>query len=721
MWHKSLLRVAAVLTACVLAGGSTAASAASAGSSPPGTTPAGGLPTPPALLWPRFSEPQTLYVANAEHMPGVNLLTATTLQGLYNAGQKTSRLFLIQSSQDEFWLKQLPASIHQVTVTPPPGQILLTTLLKQFGAGIKHAVEVDPANPDTINLATTMASIDHAIVIHPAQVSGVKALGITVPTALNLDNQQFTRWKGNPAQTYQWGVKYLLPRTSTKLLVMLNSNNNGNLRDYAVATGAFTFWLTSIDPADKPVMKTIISHTPANTPIMGYIPNETADVAYLSSLGHFLNASDLLDNESVWAAMPVPAKALRESTQPAPIAARPGTVYVAFVTSDGDNAQYMQHQMADLWAGPDLGAVPAGWTVSPGTAYFYPTMLEYFNSHLPADSELDAGPSGIGYASQTNSSALGQFAKISGQIMAFDGLHSTNSYEPSAAQAQYAKAATPAIASISQKDPLLEEQLGGTVLFGKTSSYMNAPQAVFCTVHQQSLEQHGTPVFLEPLVNAWTITPADMLHMAQQLAVAAKADGLSFVFTTPAELALTMQRYYSGKEAGLPAANVQSMTGAQVLAEPSAGPSFPTGTVKVTGANVVTNPSGAAGTTGWSTSGGSVTAARYQGHPALHYTSTVTGNDSYVRYLPRVTDGKTYTFSVNLAGSGQVYMTVYDGAEYEPTIPVRLTSSYQHLTWTVTIPGSPKGAPQLQVGESGAAPVSVYISGASVASSTAAC
>ena len=40
---------------------------------------------------------------------------------------------------------------------------------------------------------------------------------------------------------------------------------------------------------------------------------------------------------------------------------------------------------------------------------------------------------------------------------------------------------------------------------------------------------------------------------------------------------------------------------------------------------------------------------------------------------------------------------------------------------TVTIPATAKGTPQLKVQESGGAAVSAYISGASVAASTAAC
>lgn len=282
-----------------------------------------------ASLWPRFSTPQTVYVANAEHMSGADLLTATTLEGVYNAAQGSSRLFLIQSSQDPFWLSQLPSSIKQIAITPPGGQSLLVTLLKQFRPFFTGAIVTNPSNPDTINMASTMAGLKHAIVINPAQKPEVNGtLGIPVIRGGNFDTSRFTGI--TPAATYEWGVYNLLPQSSKKLLVMLSPGVNGDIRDYAVATGAFIFYLTSIKAAEKPVMKAIIGHTPVNTPIMGYVQNENADVADISSLGHFLNASDFLDNDSFWASMPAPAT-LRESTQAAPLAAKPGTVYVAFV------------------------------------------------------------------------------------------------------------------------------------------------------------------------------------------------------------------------------------------------------------------------------------------------------------------------------------------------------------------------------------------------------
>jgi hypothetical protein len=108
-------QAAAVLAACMVA---TVITLVGTGGSAPalGLQVRAGLAAPATSLWPRFSTPQTVYVADAEHMSGADLLTATTLQGIYNAAQQSSRLFLIQSPQDPFWLSQLPSSIRQITI-----------------------------------------------------------------------------------------------------------------------------------------------------------------------------------------------------------------------------------------------------------------------------------------------------------------------------------------------------------------------------------------------------------------------------------------------------------------------------------------------------------------------------------------------------------------------------------------------------------------------------
>lgn len=748
-WRRSLREAALALAASLIvaiaaaSAGTASVGTASVGTASAGTTPAAARTatarTQAAIssgtsLWPRFSAPRSVIVANTAGMSGADLLTAVTLEGVYNGEQHPSRLYLIQRPEDRFWLTQLPESIRQRTLTPSGGQTQLEALLREFKGDIRGAVVTDPSNADTGNLATTLAGIDHAVVIDPGQESLVESLGI--PVLYSFDTPVFSG--DDPARTYEWGVANLLPKTSRKLLVMLSGTEYGDIRDYSVATGAFIFWLTSTNSSQEPVMNTILTRTPPNTPVMGYVPDENPDVADISASGHFLNASDKLTNESFWASIPSPPW-LRARTGAAPLAARPGTVYVAFLASDGDNAQYMQQRMAELWNGPDLGALPMGWTVAPGTVDFDPTMLRYYTGRLPADEELDAGPSGIGYTSQLTGPDLTRFGQLTGQILARDGLRASDSYEPPLDQPQYARAAGPPLAAIAQNVPLLGQRIGGTYLFGQTSGYVGTSKDLFCTAYQQDeTARPDRPLFLEPLYPAPDMTLPGLLEAAQSLAAAARKEGLRVVFTTPTELELTMERYDAGQEAGLPAANVQSMTGAQVLARPPAGALYPTGTVRVTGPNLVTNPSGASGTRGWGADGGTLNATAYQGRPALKWTSDVTTGQSWVYYDPAVTDGGTYTFSLRAAGEGQVYLDVYNGTADFTTLPARLTPRYRTFTWTETIgPSAPPSAsgfaqaggnasaagyaPSIQLRESGAGPVTAYISGASVAASTPAC
>jgi hypothetical protein len=678
---------------------------------------------PSTALWPKFSTPKTLLVANTQGLSSVDRLTVTTLQGIYNGSQQSSRLYLRSGTQDDFWLTQLPAGVQVQSIDPTPSQSLVQTLLARFRSVVHGAVVTNPSNPDTVNLATTMAGIDHAVVIDPSQQAMADALGIKV--IYSFDTSDFDGV--DPVKTYEWGVSHLLAQTSTRMLDMVTGTIPGGSRDYAVATRSFVFSLTSDKADQKALLTQILAHVSANTPILGYVPDENPDVAYLSSLGHFLNGSTNSNNLTVWAAMPSPNKLVQPS-EAAPIAVKANTVYVAFLVSDGDNLDYMQGTMAQQWQGPDLGAVPEGWTDAPAAAQIAPTWLKYYYAHLPNNSELVAGPSGIGYATQMTGSDLSEFARLTGQMMRQQDLHSIDSFERQDYLPQFAKDS--GVANIASQNPMAEQQMGATVAMGQASGYVPTAAGLFDSINQQSATiKPGKPLFLEPLVDAWTLNATDVLHIAQQLTLAGQRSGIHYVFTTPTELALTMKHYYAGQEVGLPAANQQSMTGEQTLTKPIIAPPFPSAPTTVTGPNLVDNPSGASGTTGWSvdklpwiTANSSVSATTYQGQPALHWTTSDNNGPDWVHYYPLVTNGQTYKFDVDAAGSGQVFMDVYASRDWE-TLPVKLTSSFQHLTWTVTIPsnapgGQTGGAPQLQLRSSGAGPLSVYFTNASVAAVT---
>ncbi|MBO0884825.1 MAG: hypothetical protein J2P17_31740, partial [Mycobacterium sp.] len=50
----------------------------------------------PSSLWPRFSAPKVIFAVDVQKMNSTDLLTATTLEGIYNAQNRPSRLYLIQ-------------------------------------------------------------------------------------------------------------------------------------------------------------------------------------------------------------------------------------------------------------------------------------------------------------------------------------------------------------------------------------------------------------------------------------------------------------------------------------------------------------------------------------------------------------------------------------------------------------------------------------------------
>jgi hypothetical protein len=65
--------------------------------------------------------------------------------------------------------------------------------------------------------------------------------------------------------------------------------------------------------------------------------------------------------------------------------------------SDGDNLQYCQHRLLDLWNDKGRGSVPIGWTFAPSLLQAAPAMLDYYMRTATANDEFVAGPSGMAY------------------------------------------------------------------------------------------------------------------------------------------------------------------------------------------------------------------------------------------------------------------------------------------------------------------------------------
>jgi hypothetical protein len=134
----------------------------------------------------------------------------------------------------------------------------------------------------------------------------------------------------------------------------------------------------------------------------------------------------------------------------------------------------------------------------------------------------------------------------------------------------------------------------------------------------------------------------------------------------------------------------------------------------------VSNPSGQNGTSGWSSSAGTISAGTQGGAPALNWVFGQTqDSQQWASTYPAVQPDQRYTFSVQVSGSGQVFLDVWNGSADAQSPDIQLGSGWQTLTWTTTMPAgistSQNGsAPQLQVREDGVGPVDVWIQNATV-------
>ena len=72
-------------------------------------------------------------------------------------------------------------------------------------------------------------------------------------------------------------------------------------------------------------------------------------------------------------------------------------VYLTLTFGEGDNIQYCQRRLRDIWDDPKRGEVPTNWTISPLLAETGPGLYSYFQRTATANDLLVCGPSGGGY------------------------------------------------------------------------------------------------------------------------------------------------------------------------------------------------------------------------------------------------------------------------------------------------------------------------------------
>ncbi len=489
---------------------------------------AAGLNWPTNQLLPAFSAPApVLDCIDVSSATGPQIDLFTSLEGIVNRTQPQVACVSSGDGEGEYtWI-----TVHN----------LATNLISGYNAVLKYRtnftglVVTDPAQPDTLNLATTIAGVKNELICDPSLLPTLT----NAPYGLAVVDDLRGRFTDKYA-VYGYLYTNYWPLCTHRIMAGMETNLDGLLRDYLVAVKSATVWLDPGTAKDAALLAQFVSAMPpAGGVYVGWWPSEGNGLTWIATYGIPVLASDYFRNGSVFSGVirPINVPAI---PPPPPLQNK---IYVSLILSDGDNIQYDQHAMKINWENSNRGHIPIGWTVSPLAANLDPTLLNYYWSTATTNDCLVSGPSGAGYAhiELWNSANLASFARVSDSYLQQTGLRVITIWDevtPGVAQA-FATNCPSLLGLTDQSGGTYTMVNAGLRTVGLTVSYSSTISAITSGISNAAASWNGNaPLFLAAQAVAWNLTPSDLVTIIGSF------DPNKYVFVRPDHLFMLYNQLY---------------------------------------------------------------------------------------------------------------------------------------------------------------------------------
>lgn len=333
-----------------------------------------------------------IFVGDCRQDSALCKMISTALQGVVNQDSAEVYLFLGNHHVD-----QLDDTGRPYTVLPHSagvGASGLFSLIDNYSDRFLHIYIWTPEEDWTWNMALMLSARYRGMPLTREIAELVIARTDWQGKVIDLTG----RWQSKKA-AYDWAITELMPGCHRNVLFSVGLRNDWHgapwtLYDYTTASKGFAFWLDDRDEKEQQVIREICragAYKPGSI-VMGYAKSGDDLLSTVNNYGIGYVVSDYYANGSFWCAYPN-----RSFYQPEGKAkdVQPGKIYVSIIFSDGDNLQFDQNALYEMWANDTLrGEVPVGTTMAAGLQEINPFLLEWFYKHKSDNDELVAGPSG---------------------------------------------------------------------------------------------------------------------------------------------------------------------------------------------------------------------------------------------------------------------------------------------------------------------------------------
>ncbi len=491
------------------------------------------IPSTTGLIWPTsqylptFSPPATrIDCIDMDISSFAEQSLFASLEGIVNRTQPQIACVSVLGEGEFTWM-----NIHNLSYDTIDGY---SAILK-YETNVTGLVVNDPSQPDTLNLATTIAGVKNELICDPS------LLNTLTNSPYNLAVKDDLRGKFSSSdQVYGYLYTNYWSQCTHRIIGGLETGNSWQLRDYLVAVKSSVVWLDPNVSADATTLRLFVSQmTPLSGVYVGWWPNEGADMNWIGQYGIPVMACDYFSNGSLYGGVVMPV-----SVPPVPPAPTlQNKIYVSITLSDGDNAQYMQHAMYVNWQSSGRGTVPIGWTVQPLLADFDPGMLNYYWSTATTNDCLVSGPSGAGYTHIENWSSgnVALYTEASNPYLQRTGIRTLSIWDTASAATRnaYATNCPTLLGVFDQTDGYYTSSSLGLPVFGfpSSGSYASAVSDLVNAITNTAAGWSGSsPMFIAVQGDGWNITPANCQTVANSLPSA------NYVVVRPDQLFLLYQK-----------------------------------------------------------------------------------------------------------------------------------------------------------------------------------